>query len=480
MKTIVLLTLLISGQAFAQLGVNWNSEISVSDGSVYGYLRPRMVLTANDVPVIAYGNSVGLYVSRWNGTGFDTPVSLLPAGMEQYMSGWTGADIASKGDTVIVVFKEQPLTAGHVYSVRSTDGGVTFSDTIRVDNHTSGVAWMPSLDMDEFGNPVVSYMIHDDWANPRYVLAQSADVGLTYDTEIEVITALPGETCDCCPSEMVIDGARRVLLFRNNESNLRDIYGVLSNDGGVTYPYQTNVDNTGWIINACPSTGPHGVFNNNELLTVFTSKATGTNRVNISVSDVSGGLSYATIYSLNDAEMSQNYPRISQSNDTTVMAWQGTATTGSDVYVSVVTGGDYGQLLSDATIANAGQTGAQSNPDVIIKNGVVYYCFQDAGTTSVNFKTGTIQSVASQNELEDFSNLLISPNPSSTGVYTLNTGAYRNVEVYNQLGEKVSFSIATDGSFSTISLDRQQAGIYQLRVVLKDDSIQNFKLLLNK
>jgi len=178
--------------------------------------------------------------------------------------------------------------------------------------------------------------------------------------------------------------------------------------------------------------------------------------------------------------MSQNYPRISQSNDTTVMAWQGTATTGSDVYVSVVTGGDYGQLLSDATIANAGQTGAQSNPDVIIKNGVVYYCFQDAGTTSVNFKTGTIQSVASQNELEDFSNLLISPNPSSTGVYTLNTGAYRNVEVYNQLGEKVSFSIATDGSFSTISLDRQQAGIYQLRVVLKDDSIQNFKLLLNK
>ena len=191
--------ILLSFINFAQHSIAWEPEISVSDGSLYGNIRPRMTILENGNPVILYGNSgdENLHISTWNGTSFNTPTQIVPAGMSAYVAHWTGPDIASKGDTIIAVFKLNPAETGNVYSVRSTDGGVTFSDTIRVDNHDDGVAWMPSMDIDDNGNPVITYMAHGpSWINPEYVLVNSDDAGLTYNPEFSVSTVI-GEACDC-------------------------------------------------------------------------------------------------------------------------------------------------------------------------------------------------------------------------------------------------------------------------------------------
>src|SRR3989338_1717424 len=138
----------ISGQA--QL-IQWGPEIHVADGSIYGNVRPRAAIVGTDSPVVVFGkpSSVNnLFIARWNGSSFDTPVSILPAGTSSYLTDWTGPDLDVFNSTVIATFKLEPLEGGHVYSVRSTDGGITFSDTIRVDSHPVGVAWMPSMGMD--------------------------------------------------------------------------------------------------------------------------------------------------------------------------------------------------------------------------------------------------------------------------------------------------------------------------------------------
>jgi hypothetical protein len=195
----------------AQNSLGWGNEIQVANGSIYGNIRPRIVLTAQDIPVVVFGKSGSgkIYAARWNGTSFDEPIDLLPPEMTAYLASWTGADAAAKGDTIIVVFKENPLETGHVYTVRSVDGGLSFSSPVRVDVQDNSVAWLPSLDIDENGNPTVIYMAHDPvWVHPRYVVAKSNDHGQSYLTPLDVAVSIPDEAGDCCPRESVVGGNR--------------------------------------------------------------------------------------------------------------------------------------------------------------------------------------------------------------------------------------------------------------------------------
>lgn len=455
---------------FGQEVITFENEIDVSDGSIYGNIRPRMALS-NGVPLILYGRSGGglLFVSRWNGSGFDAPVSLLPAGVETYLASWTGPDIAAKGDTIIVVFKAQPLETGNVYSVRSTDGGLTFSDTIRVDNHDLGVAWMPSLDISSDGNPVVTYMAHDPtWVNPRFVLASSDDTGLTYNPEVEVTGSIPGEACDCCPAEVVIDGLKQVMLFRNNETNLRDIYGVLSLDGGMNYPYNTDVDNTMWMVNSCPSTGPSGTFVGNDLYTTFASRASGEYRIYVTRSSAATDLVFAardTVIESNFNTSSQNYPRIHSSGDTVVLAWQENKGSDADIYVSIATGLSNDHLISLTdypTLGNETTTNSQTTPDIRIENGIVHLCYQDLSSGNIIYRRGMIGGIWGQEE-HVYVDLNISPNPSKDGVFIIEELTdLQDLKVFDANGREVNASVTAYNSGVKVHILQPMNGLYYI------------------
>ncbi|NRA12735.1 MAG: hypothetical protein HRT57_12330 [Crocinitomicaceae bacterium] len=341
MRQILLLLAISIGFTSLSQSIIWGPEIIVSDGSIYGNYRPRATIVEGDIPLVIYGKfgDENVFISRWNGTGFDTPISVVPPNQSAYAATWTGPDIASHGDTVIAVFKLNPLEAGNVYAVRSTDAGLTFSDTIRVDSHDAGVAWMPSLEMDDNGNPVIACMIHDaNWSNPRYAVIHSNDAGLTYNGEFEVAGAVPGEACDCCPAEIILDGQRQLLLFRNNESNLRDIHGILSTDGGATFPTFANIDNTGWTLTACPATGADAIFMGDKLITTFASATNGPYRVYVSSSSTTAGLVFETREMVTEpipSQGAQKSPTISGENDTIVMAWMEMDNLNSDIFYSV-------------------------------------------------------------------------------------------------------------------------------------------------
>ena len=108
--------------------ISWEEEIFVTQTNQFGNTRPRICLTAQDIPLVIFGKASSglLYSARLNGSLFNTPLPLLPDNMTSYLTAWTGPDVASNGDTVIVVFKAQPIDFGKVYSLRSLDGGLTF------------------------------------------------------------------------------------------------------------------------------------------------------------------------------------------------------------------------------------------------------------------------------------------------------------------------------------------------------------------
>ncbi|MEJ6777760.1 MAG: hypothetical protein QNK85_10660 [Crocinitomicaceae bacterium] len=404
--------------AFAQQGVIWEPEVTVADGDTFGYIRPRLSLV-NDLPIIMLGKGGDgeIFIAKGNGTSFNVPISVLPNGMQTYMASWTGPDIASKGNNVVVVFKAQPIGTGNIYAVRSINGGDTFSDTIRVDNFNQGETWMPALDMDDNGNPHVTYMVLDaGGGNEGIAIASSTDGGATYQAQQVVTDTSPGVACDCCPPEIIVKGEYQLALFRNNEVNIRDTWGSLSTDNGASFNSNQNLDELGWMISSCPSTGPHGLIISDSAYVVSASKAEGKYRVYLSTTGLSEGLNLSSVQIMNEPTSSigdsQNFPRISGSGDTLIVVWEERELGNTNILCAVTTDGNAQTLGSFKSKVNSGQTGFQGKPDVIFKNGFIHVVYQDLADGNVIYRKGTISDVTDINEING-TVVSIYPNPTS-------------------------------------------------------------------
>jgi|TARA_R110000737_G_scaffold193532_1_gene214815 hypothetical protein len=393
----------------------WGNEVEIGDAASNGIVRPRLALTDDNraMVIMTRIQNGQIYFTQEVAGNFTTPIPLLPSTMQSYIANWTGPDTDVRGDTIVVVFKAMPFEQGHVYSIRSADGGLTFSDTIRVDNHMIGRAWMPSMAMDNDGNPLVTYMVHDaNSTNPRYVYSRSTDAGLTYTNEQEIASNINGEACDCCPAEMVSSGNKQVLLFRNNETNVRDIYGVYSNDNGATFGSNDNIDETNWLISSCPASGPHATFIDTSLYTIYMSAASGTNTIYLSKSKANNLLTFENRQTVSASPNSpQNFPRIASENNVMVAAWSEYVSNNYEIVTAISLNENLAQFSTTNQQANSNSTGTQTNPDIQIKNGVIHLVYQDLGSQKVIYKKGLIGLIG----LEEESSItdIIYPNPIS-------------------------------------------------------------------
>jgi hypothetical protein len=459
----LLLFFSINLMVIAQPAISWGPEISVADGTMYGNIRPRISVSADGNPLVLFGKGTEgyLFVAKGNGSGFDTPISILPPNVQTYLSYWTGPDLASAGDTVIAVFKALPYETGKIYSVRSVDGGLTYSDTMRVDSHETGRAWMPAIDMDVNGNTILTYMAHEGSStNPHFIYSKSIDAGLTFSPEIDIDGAVPGEACDCCPAEVVIKGDQEVVLYRNNDVNIRDIYGIYSSDGGLSFPTFANVDQMNWNINSCPSTGPDGVFVANGLVTTFASKGSGFNRCYVSNSSTSGGISFVENLMLTppmNANGKQIYPRIANDDNTLVVVWAEAETSNNEIFCAISTDGTLTQLNDTKHQVNMISSGSQTNPDIVVNGNEVHLVYQDYNSGDVIYKKGTLSAV-SLNELEKKS--VLYPNPIFQDETIIIEGVendlkLNNVKINNALGELIPFEGTIFANRLELKLDKK-------------------------
>lgn len=198
MKKLVLGIIVICSfttESLAQ-SANWNAPVTVALGTTYSNIYPRIALTTGDMPQVIWGNGGPdkIYSARWNGSGFTTPLELNPAGVVPYMASWTGAEIATSGDMVYVVFSTAPNgSTAQVYTVRSTDGGWTFQDTVRVDQIGSDIPRFPSVSVGLSDNVIVNFMrFNSAFENPEYSISRSIDGGVSYLAPINPTSAITG------------------------------------------------------------------------------------------------------------------------------------------------------------------------------------------------------------------------------------------------------------------------------------------------
>ena len=221
----------------------------------------------------------------------------------------------------------------------------------------------------------------------------------------------------CCPN-LQIQGDRQVLTFRNNATNLRETWVAISKDAGLSFASAKPIDTTGWIIFACPSTGPDAVLKGNELTTVFMSAATGKSKVYISESDITGfGIDFMSKLKTTDTVTAQaNYVRIAGGDDVIAAVWQYTEWGDANIYFSVSNSGASAMVDNYDTV-HTSTAGLQQSPDIAYADGVFHIVWRDLDSGVVMYRTVTVPftpTVGIEEEAGLTFNAVLSPNPFNT------------------------------------------------------------------
>ena len=397
----------------AQESPLWWSPALDCNASGEGSLRPRVAVNGNGEPVVLWGNNspASNHVAVGNGSGFGPAIEVSTTGCMPAVADWMGSSIAAAGNTVWVVMKATPEESRPIYVRRSDDGGLTWGDTLRVEPFDGLVSRFPSIDVVDPNAPLVQYMQFDSgYFGARQVVSHM--MGGSFMGPVQVSSPYaPGDVCDCCPNQVVASDDHTIALYRNAGPNVRVIWGATSTNGGMSFTSGAEIDTTGWILNACPSTGPDGYLTGDSLRYVWMSGANNGNKVyigNALATDLSLG-EQGFVHPGQAQNLQQNFPRIAGSGDTLGVVWQQSFSGQSEILFSWSVSGING--LSEPDTVNVDLAGSQRTPDIAYANGSFHIVWSEVTGSKVRYRKATIPSAVSVQELEPAAGVNAWPNP---------------------------------------------------------------------
>jgi len=427
MKTIIrgpfflIVLLLTSGLSFGQQPLTLSEAITVADGATYGAIRPRIVLSGQ-TPVVLFGKTgteKTLNVARWNGVTFSAPVNILPTGLNIILHPLDAPSIAANGNDIFATFFTLPHTSSEVYIVKSADGGITWSDTIRVTHIGDSVPTLTDIEILGNGDPIVSFIKTDlNWEDPDQMVARSTDVGFSFLPAVNGTALTTGEPCNCCASAVVTSGNTVALLFRNNDNDIRDAFASISFDGGATFDDLVQVDFSGWNIPVCPSSGPVGFISGNTLNVAWRTERGGGATIqygSLNLQTLQAGVNYS-VDPLAGVGSSQDQPQMAGNLDTIGVVWQDGRNGSSDIYFGWSTTGPSGFNQPVNITDSLNTVGSQISPDIAYSKGVFHLVYHDQINNRAVYRTVTIPTADSVNtavEVNNDFNLSVSPVPAS-------------------------------------------------------------------
>jgi hypothetical protein len=434
--------LFISFVVRSQTGLVWSSAVPVSSGT-YSNIYPRLTLVTGNKALVTWENDVNgnLYSSRWTGSAFATPVKVNPVGVMPFVAAWAGAEVAASGDTVFVVFSTDDVLTGKVYAIRSINGGLSYGDTVRVDQ-PGQIPRFPAVAVMPGGNPVVNYMTINSstMSGAEYALSRSLNGGGNYSPALVPSLSAPGDVCDCCPGSITVSGNRHALMYRNNDSNIRDIWASFSSDSGTTYPVSMEVDQSNWMIMSCPSSGPSGIINGDTLTTVWMSDATGDGSIYAGTSSMSNQQVGLNRMVFPTPGKNQNYPVIAGRGDTLGVVWQGVNAGAWDVMFTYSLTGASGLGFTVDTVTRS-TGGNQIRPDLEYANGKFHLTYSDDIGGNVKYRTATINTstIIEESSAEFSFNSFYSDNTIHLRIKSVKS-FHAMCRLYNAIGQQAGIS----------------------------------------
>ncbi|MBC7864291.1 MAG: T9SS type A sorting domain-containing protein [Bacteroidia bacterium] len=463
---------------FAQT-LTWSNPIVVAAGTADPLNRPKIKLSLNNVPTVIWTEAIGpniLYCARKTGVNFAMPVAVAPA-LDPRSTMMDGPNMTVAGDTVYVIYSSPSSGVGDIYLSKSLNGGQSFSNPVMV-NDPGNIPVLPWVSTSPGGNPVCAYMQLDlSWTNPRHVVSTSTNGGATFGSEVDGTLLAPGVVCECCPPSLASKGSKQVLLFRNNNSNVRDIWTGLSNDDGNTFTQSTDIDATNWMVMSCPSSGPEGIISGDSLIAVWMSASTGDERVHV------GTMNINTMQSGFNNEINsvpgnylQNLPTIAGQGDTLGVVWQDFRNGNYDCMFSYSVSGASG-LDNQYFYIDSGMT-AQYNVDVAYANGTFHFVYQDDTNNKIMYRTASFTSVGLA-EMQNEQSVVVAPNPFSKRTTLSFKGSNKplSVSLFDVSGKLIS-TYGNISSNEVIVEENFDRGIYFFSAKMQDGKIVKGKFLV--
>jgi hypothetical protein len=274
----------------------------------------------------------------------------------------------------------------HIFIMTSFNGGVSFNAPVRVDFIADSLSRFPAVTVDAAGNPIVAFMKFDaSYGNSRWVVTKSSDYGNTFSTDVKASgwSGVGAGVCDCCPGALVQSGNVSAMLYRDNLSNIRDMWAGISTNGNASYNSGFSVDNTNWMVMSCPASGPDGVIIGDSLYTVFMS-GSGNYRTYLSKSSISSGIvnSVSNLTGSIAGLSQQNFPRIATDGSAMAIVWR-----------QVVSGNTQLPVLFTNDIANGFPAAYdtvdlndETDADVAVSNGNLFVIWEDDNSGTVKYR----------------------------------------------------------------------------------------------
>ncbi|MCB0662660.1 MAG: exo-alpha-sialidase, partial [Saprospiraceae bacterium] len=363
----------------AQNGITWLDPIklgSVSDGA--SSVRIDMLSNGDPLVMLGQGSGRNIKVIRIVDGIPQSPSFADKGGLTPRFFSFAGLDMATHADSVYIVFE----SGSNLYLAKSNDGGQTFfPPVLAFEPPDNKIATLSSIEVDDQGNPLIATLWETaSEQEARYATVYSDNGGDSFLPF--VVASEPAEgtyVCECCPSDILMEGDEVFLAFRNNPGNRRDIWVSQSVDNGSTYSSAVDVDDTDWNISFCPISKPsiHG-YRPDTILVAFHSGASGKGRVYLNYFDRTNQVAGESYQFPLTSNGSQNSPILAGEGDTLGMVWveNGFSGTGADLMFALSKTGRKGLEQNIGRIAALNQN--QENPALAYDDGFFHLIFTDA------------------------------------------------------------------------------------------------------
>jgi len=470
-KIFIALLLLLNVNCFSQKTVYWYEPIPVAD-KTYGNLHPRIVLDKADNPIVLWGDPNGrAFISKWDGRAFSEPVQVNTEGTEVFTESWAGPEMASKGDTMYIVFKQMPEEKGHIMIRHSYDGGKNFSIEEEVEDSNCVLTRFPTVAIDPYGNPLVAFMKLDSgFVNPEYVVAKSTDLGDSFAHYAIVTDYSGGKVSDCCPATVVESGNATVALYSDNLKGVRNIWDGISTNGAGSFTKGLQVDKTNWSTSACQPNAPHGIIISDTVYSVYMSGGD-SSLIYLSKTSLSGMMSVSSPLTGNlPGLVGQNFPRISNLGNATAIAWEQSIASTTQICMSFVSDitREYPSVYD--TIAK----GVLANTDVTVGAGHIYIVWQDDSSGRVMSKVGRYEQTMANRMLSENTTIALITAPSGK-YFTVSLPGISSILMIDLQGKEYEMDMKCKKSVCKVNIEDLDPGVYIVRIFGKDDKVYNYK-----
>jgi len=249
--------------------------------------EPQLAASGSTVALtFGAGSAIYFTVSHDSGRTFSAPVKVEQAS-NLLLTHHRGPRIAFSGKTIVIsaITSTTPGWDAHAHSGgpdgdlfvwRSTDGGKSWSQPIRVNDVPNAPnEALHTLAADGKGNLFLAWLDHRPGRDGKTLYgARSSDAGATWSKNFLVYQSPDGTICECChPSSAFAPDGELLVMWRNWLDGSRDMYLARSRAGAAFGPAEKLGMGT-WKLKGCPMDGGGVVISGQRVFTAWRREGT--------------------------------------------------------------------------------------------------------------------------------------------------------------------------------------------------------------